>query len=164
MDSRYPIHLAKTEIREGYNTGDVDRVIAQLAPGYTDLSDGFPSCARDEARDVLRTRLSLLFSRYAVELVSITADILVSEISDAMSVAFGWHELHLTPRDGGPVEQRRTRFVELWQSLDGVPKLALFIDNLDQAPALAAETIAALLSGDLDPLRGRGGSGRAEVD
>ncbi len=152
MDDRYTINAAKTEIREGYNTGSVDRILAQLSPGYTDLSDGFPSCARDEARAVLRARLDVLFAENQVEFAPITADI---NLLATTALVYGWHHMTLIPKSGVSRIQRRTRFVEIWQRLDAGWKLGLLIDNTDPSPTLASETVAALLDGALDPLTGK---------
>jgi hypothetical protein len=43
MDDTYAINVAKTEYREGFNTGDADRVVSVFAPEFTDNSDGRPS-------------------------------------------------------------------------------------------------------------------------
>ena len=150
-DDRYAINLAKTEIREGYNGGDVERVLAQMATRYTDLSHGFPSCAREEARAVLRVRLTVLFERYRVEFAPVSSDILCL---GAAAVVTGWHSFTLTPKAGGASRQVRTRFAEVWQREDAGWRLALFIDNADPVPALASDTVAALLAGRLDALTG----------
>jgi len=39
MDDVYAINLAKTEIREGYNTADPDRLLAVADEGLIDFSD-----------------------------------------------------------------------------------------------------------------------------
>ena len=150
-DDRYAINVAKTEIREGYNTGDPERILARLAVGFTDLSFGFPSFAREEARDVLRVRLNVLFASYEVEFAPISADILPFGQS---AVVTGWNSMTLRPKAGGPARHLKTRFLELWQRSDVEWKLRLSLDNVDRAPALAADTIAAVLSGKLDPLTG----------
>ncbi len=151
MDDRYAINAAKTEIREGYNTGSVERILAQFAPGYTDLSDGFPSCAREEAHSVLQARLTVLFADNHVEFVPVTADI---NLLGDVALVHGWHRLTLKPRNSASPIQRHTRFVELWQRLDVGWRLGFFIDNADPPPALASDTVAAILSGGLNPLIG----------
>ena len=70
MDDRYAINAAKTEIREGYRLGDVQRILSSYLVGFADLSDGFPSFGRDESRIVLEERLKQLFARYNVQLVT----------------------------------------------------------------------------------------------
>ena len=44
MDDTYLINVAKTEFREGYNRGDVDRILSVFdEEGFTDMSEGVPS-------------------------------------------------------------------------------------------------------------------------
>jgi hypothetical protein len=40
MDDVYAINVAKSQYRDGFNTGDVDQVLAVFAPEFTDMSDG----------------------------------------------------------------------------------------------------------------------------
>src|SRR5215469_18818340 len=67
-DDQYAISLAKTEYREAYNTGDIDRLLAVFACGFTDCSDGEPSFYGEEARRALRLRSQELFRCYKVEI------------------------------------------------------------------------------------------------
>jgi hypothetical protein len=51
MDDAYAIDLAKTEIREAYNTADPDRLLAVVDEGLIDFSDhGKQAIARVEKR------------------------------------------------------------------------------------------------------------------
>ena len=75
----YAIHVAKTEFREGYNTGDLDRLVAVFSPGgFTDMSEGEPSKYRLEAVATLRSRLAKLFAEYFVNLTPIVNKIVVT--------------------------------------------------------------------------------------
>jgi RNA polymerase sigma-70 factor (ECF subfamily) len=56
MNDIYAINAAKTEFREAYNTGDVDRLLSVLADGFADLSAGFLSFFGDEAKSVFLKR------------------------------------------------------------------------------------------------------------
>ena len=40
VDDTYAINVAKTEYREGFNTGNIDQVLSVFAPEFTDDSDG----------------------------------------------------------------------------------------------------------------------------
>lgn len=151
LDDCYAINAAKTEIREGYNTGNIARILAQLAPDYTDLSDNFPTCAREEAHSVLHARLTVIFAENCVEFIPITANI---NLLGDFALVYGWHRLTLKPRDGALPVQRRMRFMESWQRLRGEWKLGSFMDNADPSPALASDTVASLLSGSLSPITG----------
>ena len=45
MDDAYAIRLAKTTLREGYNSGDVNRILSVFSDGLGDLSTGCASVA-----------------------------------------------------------------------------------------------------------------------
>jgi ketosteroid isomerase-like protein len=47
---------------------------------------------------------------------------------------YGWHELTLTPKDGGEPIHRRDRYVDIWRrNKEGNWKLWMYIDNQDIA-------------------------------
>src|ERR1700740_3802264 len=75
MDDGYALNLAKTEIREGYNTADPDRLLAVADEGLIDFSDhrqtGYSQCEKE----ALRTTLQNLFSKYHARLVPIIIEI-----------------------------------------------------------------------------------------
>jgi ketosteroid isomerase-like protein len=141
-DGRYAINVAKTELREGYNNADVERILSVFSDAFTDLSEGFPSFFGPDGKDVLRARLETLFREYEVELVLIIIDI---NVAGDVALEFGWHVMTLRPKAGGPAEVRRTRYVEGWIR---DPRLAwhivVFIDNIDQEPKLAKDVLRAL--------------------
>jgi len=64
MDDAYAIRLAKTELRDAYNRGDVNGVLAVFADAYSDMSAGLASFYGPEAQAVLRYRMKQLFARY----------------------------------------------------------------------------------------------------
>lgn len=148
MDDRYAINLGKTEIREGYGAGDVERILHQYAEGFSDFSYGFPSFGRSESKMVLRERLVAMFARYTVTLAPVTIDIL---FFGATAMAMGWHEFTFTPTTGEPALVRRSRYLELWRKQGEVAwRITLFQDNEDEAPRLAEDVVAALRAGELD--------------
>jgi hypothetical protein len=60
MNDIYAVNAAKTELREGYNTADVDRILSVFADAFTDMSDNLPSfrsSSGPNAKTVLRARL-----------------------------------------------------------------------------------------------------------
>jgi ketosteroid isomerase-like protein len=145
MNDIYAINAAKTELREGYNTADVDRILSVFADAFTDMSDTLPSFYRSSgpnAKTVLRARLEKLFCEYSVDLTPIVIEI---KVGGEMAVEHGWHLMKLIPKLGGEAELRRTRYVEVW-SRD--PRLGwrifLFIDNRDQEPALMEDVLLQL--------------------
>jgi hypothetical protein len=58
LDDRYAINAAKTELREGYNNADVERILSVFAESFTDMTSGQPSFFGVDAKTVLRARLS----------------------------------------------------------------------------------------------------------
>src|SRR5215470_8665517 len=72
MDDVYKINVAKTEFREAYETGNVDRLASVFSPsGFTDMSEGGPSKYGPEAIATLRDRASQLFEKYSVKMTPI---------------------------------------------------------------------------------------------
>ena len=126
----YAINIAKTEFREGYNTGDIDRVASVFnAGGFTDMSEGEPSKYGAEAAAVLRERLAELFSTYSVRMTPIIIDIVVTGNS---AYDYGWHEFILTPKSGGEPVRKRQRYFELWnRDGNGKWKIAMYFTNSD---------------------------------
>src|ERR1700756_4911208 len=112
MDDVYAINVAKTEFRDAYTAGDVDRLMAAFNPnGFTDMSEGGPTKYGGEALSSFRDRAVNLFREYSVKLSPI-----VNRIVSLGSTAYdyGWHEFMLTPKDGGALIRRRQRYFELW--------------------------------------------------
>jgi ketosteroid isomerase-like protein len=130
MDEIYGINLAKTEFREAYNTGDVDRLLAVFNPdGFTDMSGGGPSKYGPEARARLSEQSSKLFSEYSVKLTPIIIDIAV--LGDT-AYDYGWHEFTLRSKNGGEQIRKRHRYFELWsKTASGEWKISLHITNED---------------------------------
>ena len=130
MSDVYAINVAKTEFREGYNTGDVGRLMATFQPdGFTDMSEGEPSKYGAEATAVWRKRLAELFDQYTVKLTTIIIDIVA--LGNA-AYDYGWHELTLTPKAGGPAVRKRFRYFELWKKdAAGQWKIATHMTNSD---------------------------------
>ena len=99
MNDVYAINVAKTDFREGYNTGDINRLMATFQPdGFTDMSEAEPSKYGSEAIAVWRKRLAELFAGYHTKLAPIIINIVVL---GGTAYDYGWHELTLTPKAGG---------------------------------------------------------------
>ena len=59
MSDAYAINVAKTELREGYNTGDVDRLLKVFrSEGFTDMPEGEPNNYGMDAISAFRKRLT----------------------------------------------------------------------------------------------------------
>jgi len=130
MNDVYAINVAKTEFREGYNTGDIDRLVATFHPdGFTDMSEGQASKYGSEAIAVWRKRLAELFADYQARLTPIIIDVVVL---GGTAYDYGWHELTLTPKAGGSVVRERYRYFELWKKdAAGEWKIAMHMTNSD---------------------------------
>jgi ketosteroid isomerase-like protein len=131
MDDVYAINVAKSNYREGFNTSDVERVLSVFAPEFTDMSASRPTRYRADAAVKLRRSLGDLFAEYQANL-----NVIINAISVFGDNAFdyGWHELTLTPRNGGEPVYRRTRYFELWSKQPNSDwKISRFMDNQDVA-------------------------------
>src|SRR5271166_6339276 len=129
MGDVYAINVAKSNYREGFNTSDVERVLTVFAPEFTDMSDARPTRYRADAAAKLRRSLAELFAEYEAKLNVIIIGISVFEKN---AFDYGWHELTLTPRNGGEPVYRRTRYFELWSKQpDGDWRIVRFMDNKD---------------------------------
>jgi ketosteroid isomerase-like protein len=130
MNDVYAINVAKTEFREGYNTGDINRLMATFHPdGFTDMSEGEASSYGSEATAVWRKRLAELFAGYHAKLTPIIIKIVVL---GGTAYDYGWHELTLTPKAGGDLVRKRYRYFELWnKDASGQWKIAMHMTNSD---------------------------------
>lgn len=129
MDDTYAINVVKTEYREGFNTGDAERVLSAFSPEFTDMSAGRPSRYGSDAGVKLRRHLEGLFRDYHARL-----NVIIIAISVVGSTAFdyGWHELTLTPKAGGESTYRRTRYLEVWNKQpDQKWRISRYMDNAD---------------------------------
>ena len=134
MDDVYAIRLAKTELREAYNTGDVDRLVSLLSDGFSDMSAGNASFYGAEAKAVLAHRMRRLFVRHHARLA---VTIISIRVQGSWAFDWGWHKLTLTPKTGGRPVTTRTRYLEIWtKDDDGTWKIAIFLDNQDVPPQM----------------------------
>ena len=130
MDDVYQINVAKTEFRDAYETGDVDRLVSVFGPdGFTDMSEGGPTWYGHEAIATLRDQVGRLFANYSIKMIPIINRIVVS---GNIAYDYGWHEFTLTPRNGGETIRKRQRYFELWKK-DTAGNWTIFfqIDNTD---------------------------------
>ena len=132
-DDEYAISLAKTEYREAYNTGDIDRLLAVFASAFTDCSDGEPSFYGEEARRALRLRSQELFRRYKVEIFVIMIDIIVK---DDFAYDWGWHKVRLTDKTTGQTTDNKYRYFETWKKENGAWKIGYIITNRELEPRM----------------------------
>jgi ketosteroid isomerase-like protein len=134
MDDLYAITAAKTEFRECFNLGDTSRMLAIVDPDLVTFSDGQPSEFGETGLDALKTRLANLFERFAAKMAVIVIE---TRLQKEVAYDYGWHELTLTPKDGGQMIHRRNRYVDVWRkNREGKWKLWMYIDNRDIADTL----------------------------
>ena len=139
MDDLFAINAAKTEFREGFNLGDVSRVLAIADPDLVSFSDCQPSEFGVSGLEALKTRLSNLFERFTAKLSVIVIEI---RLQGDVAYDYGWHDLTLTPKDGSPPIHRRDRYVDIWRrDKEGKWKLWMYMDNRDIADSFQPEQI-----------------------
>jgi ketosteroid isomerase-like protein len=146
MDDAYAIRLAKTELRDAYNQGNLRRVLAVFADTYSDMSAGLASFYGTEAKTVLKHRLKKLFTRYRAELA---VTIISIRVQGSLAFDWGWHKLTLTAKKGGRSNATRTRYLEIWQkNAAGQWKIAIFLDNVDVPPQMPPKEVLAEMGVD----------------
>ena len=151
MDDRYAINVAKTSLREGYNSGDVERILSLFADGFTDMRGGQASFYGREAKTVLKAKLEKLFLEHSVDLAPIIFDI---AIAGDLAVEYGWHVLTLRRKTHGQVQVTRTRYVEIWNRDPHLGwRIVFFMDNPDQAPQLVEDILLTLKSRNVSDQR-----------
>lgn len=139
MDDAYAIRLAKTQLRDAYERGDVAGVLAVYSDGLGDLSWGLPSFWGPEAKAVLGHRVEKLFARYRAKLA---VTVISVRVNGPWAFDWGWHKLVLTPKKGGKRVTKRTRYLEIWRKeADGKWRIVIFLDNPDLAPRMPPKEV-----------------------
>ena len=142
MDNLFAINAAKTEFREGFNLGDASRVLAIADPDLVSFSDGQPSEFCASGLQALKTRLTKLFERFTAELSVIVIEI---RLQGDVAYDYGWHDLTLTPKDGGESIRRKYRYVDVWRrNKEGGWKLWMYMDNQDVADPFRPDQISSV--------------------
>lgn len=141
MDDLYAINSAKTEFREGFNLGDVPRVLAITDPDLVNFSDGEPSEFAESGLETFEMRLTNLFERFTVDLTVIVIEI---RLQGDVAYDYGWHDWTLTPKDGGQSIRRRDRYVDIWRKdKKSNWKLWMYMDNRDVVDPFVPEQMPA---------------------
>ena len=114
-------------------------MLAIADPELVNFSDGQPSEFGQSGLEALKTRLTNLFERFTVKLVAIVIEI---RLQGDVAYDYGWHELTLTPKDGGEAIRRRDRYLDIWRrNKEGNWKLWMYMDNQDVADQFVPEQI-----------------------
>ncbi len=135
------IAIARTEYREAYNSGDVERLVSVFAPQFIDWSDGEPSFYGYDSAKALRHRASALFDRYHVNLGIIMARVTVLE---GLATERGWYKVRLTHKITGEISSTLYRYSETWIRVNGEWKINFTITNRELPPRMLPEDEAAL--------------------
>lgn len=139
MDDLYAINAAKTEFRDAYNTGEVERFVAILDPAIVAFSDGREWAFGAGAAETLGAQYRELAARYRVRLDPIVIEI---RIEGRVAYDYGWHVWTLTPISGGDPITKRERYVDIWRkNAAGEWRLWMYMTNEDvpmQMPQTAA--------------------------
>jgi ketosteroid isomerase-like protein len=137
MDDLYSINAAKSEFRDCFNLSDVSRLLAIADADLVNFSDGQLCEFGMSGLDNLKTRLENLFERFTAKLVVIVIEI---RLQGDVAYDYGWHDLTLTPKDGGQPTRRRDRYVDIWRrNKEGKWKLWMYMDNQDVADPFRPE-------------------------
>lgn len=139
MDDRYLINIAKTEFRDAYNCGSVERLLSVFdEEGFTDMSEGGPSLYDGDAREGVRRHATELFAQYDVKLTVIIIKIVVVE---GLACDYGWHEFTLRPKGSEETLRKRHRYLEVWRkNSSGQWRIISFINNADVREELDGQT------------------------
>lgn len=135
------IAIARTEYREAYNSGDVERLVSVFAAQFIDWSDGEPSFYGNDSAKALRHRAKALFERYTVKLGIIMARVTVLE---GLATERGWYKMRLTDKITGEVSNTLYRYFETWIKVNGEWKINFTITNREPPPRMLPEDEAAL--------------------
>ena len=136
MDDVYAINVARTSIRDGYNTGDADLIISVLDPGLVDFSDQEQNKFGANGIEALRRCVQKMHDEYSVKYTVIIIEIRV--IGD-IGLEYGWQIFELQPKSGGPPVNKRERYMDVWQRRPEGWKLLTHCSNADVADTLVAE-------------------------
>jgi len=135
VDDEYPFDLAKTEYREGYRTGDAERVLSIFSQGAIVMPDGVPTFGGEEHIRAMRGRLKKLFAEYSVDVALVIADY---TIHGDFCFEWGWEGFTFTPKAGGEPTKQRFRYVWTWKKeSDNKWRVTKVLTNKDLPPANA---------------------------
>jgi len=135
-NDQHSIAVAKTEYREAYNAGDVQRLLSVFAHEFVDCSDSEPSFYGEEARTALKLRSSALFDRHRVELSVIIIDVVVK---GDFAYDWGWHKMRLIDKQTGETKDTKYRYFETWSKKSRAWKIDYIITNKEMPPQMLPE-------------------------
>ena len=136
MDDQLAINIARTKIRDAYNSAEFQLLRSVIDDGYIDFSDTNPCGFGPAGIECVRGRFMKMWNDFEVKYTVIIIEIRVNGDS---ALEYGWTVLELTPKTGGPTQRRKERYADLWQRRPDGWRLAFHMTNLDVPMTLARE-------------------------
>ena len=134
MNPTYPIELAKSAMRDAYNSGNVQGVLELFADGLTNMTEGEPSFWGPEAKQAFSLKLKRTFADYNAQLAVVIIDI---NIYGDTAFEHGWYKVKLMPKNGGKESYTKYRYCERWQKQsDGAWKIDFLMTNKEHPPRM----------------------------
>ena len=141
MDDQYAISLAMTEFRDGWNGGDVNRILSAFADEFTNWSEDTPSFYGSEGRSSMELHLKDILATHDAEM---KIQMITIAISGASATDRGWLNLTLKPKRGGEPKFTKYRYFHNWaRQADGKWKIKFVMTNVELQPKLLPEKSAA---------------------
>jgi ketosteroid isomerase-like protein len=140
-DDQYAISAAKTEYREAYNVGSLDRLLSVFGSSFTDCSDDEPSFYGEEAVRALRLRTEELFRRFEVQMQVIIIEVVVK---GDFAYDWGWHNVGLKDKTTANQTETKYRYFETWKKKNGAWKIDYIITNKELQPRMLPEDAGAM--------------------
>jgi ketosteroid isomerase-like protein len=126
MDDQLAINIARTKIRDAYNTRDFELFRSVIDDGFIDFSDTTPCFQR-----VLQEKWEKSMVKYTVIIIEI-------RVMGDSALEYGWQVFELMPKSGA-TERRKERYADLWQRRPDGWRLAFHMTNLDVPMKLVRE-------------------------
>ena len=136
MDDTLAINVARTAIRDGYNTGDLDLLCSVLDEGLVNFSDGTQCWWGTDGIAKLRAHLARVLEENQLKYTVIIIEI---RVMGDLALEYGWQIFDSSPRNGDASQRRRERYMDLWQRRPQGWRLISHITNLDVPDTLARE-------------------------
>ena len=136
MDDVYAINVARTSIRDGYNSGNVELITSVLDPGLVNFTDQQQNGFGANGINNLSRRLEKMFAEFHVKYTVIIIEIRV--IGD-VGLEYGWQHFDFQPKAGGSLFHKRERYVDVWQRRPSGWKMISHCTNADVPDTLVAQ-------------------------
>lgn len=136
MDDKYLINVARSEYREGYNTADIERLLAVYSDNLIDMTSGEPSFYGPEAKQSLRQRMEELFAKHTAHMTVVISDYAVF---GNFAFEWGWETLTLAPKRSGEPTRLERRYCAAWsKEADGKWRISFQLTN-ENLPSMLLE-------------------------